>query len=69
MRWDWRLIFKKISAGLAAAIETKLDMAMSTALTHEAAVWAKDHVLETATLQLVHWNDGVDLPPVVSKVS
>ncbi|BFZ00995.1 hypothetical protein BsWGS_04035 [Bradybaena similaris] len=67
VRWDWRLIFKKISAGLAAAIETKLDMAMSTALTHEAAVWAKDRVLETASLKLVHWNDGVDLPPVVSK--
>ncbi|CAG5123865.1 unnamed protein product, partial [Candidula unifasciata] len=67
VRWDWRLIFKKISAGLAAAMETRLDITMATTLAHEAALWARDHVLETTALTLVHWNDGLDLPPVVSK--
>ncbi|CAL1530200.1 unnamed protein product [Lymnaea stagnalis] len=66
-RWDWRLIFKKIAPGLATAIETKLDMTMSSTLAHETALWTTEHVLETAEVDFVQFNDGMDHPWIVSK--
>ncbi|KAH9488353.1 hypothetical protein Btru_063709 [Bulinus truncatus] len=66
-RWDWRLIFKKIAPGLAAAIEVKLDQMMSTALAHEISFWKTEHCLETTEVDFVQINDGMDHPKIVSK--
>lgn len=63
------MTFKKISAGLAVAIETKLDMTISSVLAHETALWAKDHALETAPAEASQLNDALDHPQLVSKVS
>ncbi|XP_059169109.1 uncharacterized protein KIAA0825-like [Physella acuta] len=67
VRWDWRLIFKKIASGLATAIETKLDMTMSSTLSHETTYWTTEHVLETSEVDFAQFSDSMDHPWIVSK--
>ncbi|XP_055885890.1 uncharacterized protein KIAA0825 homolog isoform X1 [Biomphalaria glabrata] len=66
-RWDWRLIFKKIAPSLATAIETKLDLTMSSSLAHETSQWVTEHCLEMAEVDFVQLKDGTDHPRIVSK--
>ncbi|XP_005088941.2 uncharacterized protein KIAA0825 [Aplysia californica] len=67
VKWDWRLIFKKIASGLASAVEAKIDHTMSTTLTHETSTWHGKHLLDTVTLDFAQYGEGMDHPRVVSK--
>ncbi|GFO36917.1 hypothetical protein PoB_006342200 [Plakobranchus ocellatus] len=67
VKWDWRLIFKKVAPGLATALEAKLDHSLGASLNQEASMWAKDHSLQVLPVEFVHVNDGLDHPRKVSK--
>ncbi|GFR96707.1 hypothetical protein ElyMa_006305300 [Elysia marginata] len=67
VKWDWRLIFKKVAPGLATALEAKLDHSLGASLNQEASVWAKDKKLQVSPVEFVHVSDGLDHPRKVSK--
>ena len=67
VKWDWRLIFKKISSGLATAIETRIGQSMSCTLTQESAAWGKDGHFVCVSLDLAQLGEGMDHPICISK--
>ena len=68
VKWDWRLIFKKIASGLSSAVEAKIDHTITTTLTTETSTWTAKQKLETVELKMAQYCDGMDHPRKVSKV-
>ena len=69
VKWDWKIIFKKIAPELAHCVEHYLRGAMTTALNAELQEWAASHNLHTVPVRETLWGGRLDYPKVISKVS
>ncbi|KAK7489267.1 hypothetical protein BaRGS_00019519 [Batillaria attramentaria] len=69
VRWEWKLVFKKLSGDLSQAVEGTLLEQMQTSLGAESVFWEQQHRLETVTLDPLLQGGKLDNPKVISLAS
>ncbi|KAK7115922.1 hypothetical protein V1264_001706 [Littorina saxatilis] len=68
-RWEWKLVFKKLSTDLSQGVEGMLLDQMQTALSSELTLWEKKHVLKVVTVDTAVQEGRLDYPKVISQAS
>ncbi|KAK3600467.1 hypothetical protein CHS0354_013026 [Potamilus streckersoni] len=67
VKWNWKIVFKKIAPDLAVHIDQLIRAAMSAALDREQADWKTNQKLETVPVKYELWGGKLGYPKVVSK--
>ncbi|KAL8577449.1 hypothetical protein ACOMHN_048084 [Nucella lapillus] len=65
-RWEWKLVFKKLSVDLSQAVESLLLGQTQSSLGSETLTWDKQHVLKTVPLDSALLGGKLEYPKVTS---
>lgn len=69
MRWEWKLIFKKLSSDLSQAVEGIFLEQLQSSLAAESAIWEQYHHFESVKLEQNLQGGKHDYPRITSLVS
>lgn len=67
-KWEWKLVFKKLSGDLSQAVETTLLDQMQASLGVETQTWEQQHTLRTVAVDVIMQGGKMDYPKVISEV-
>jgi hypothetical protein len=68
LRWEWKLMFKKIGHELAQFVNNQIRNQFKISLDKELADWTNLHVLVTEPVDDELWGGKLDYPKFVTKV-
>ncbi|XP_025078589.1 uncharacterized protein KIAA0825-like isoform X3 [Pomacea canaliculata] len=66
-KWEWKLVFKKLSGDLSQAVETTLLDQMQASLGVETQTWEQQHTLRTVAVDVIMQGGKMDYPKVISE--
>lgn len=68
LRWEWKLMFKKIAPDLAKFVGQQIRNLLKTTLDLELRDWTQLGVLHTEPVSQELWGGKLDYPKSISKV-
>lgn len=69
VRWDWKLMFKKIAHDIARCIDQEMRNLLTSVLENESQDWGKMGKLVMSPVPEQLWGGKQDYPKCVSKVT
>lgn len=69
LRWEWKLMFKKIAPDLAKFVGLRIRNLLKTTLDSELGDWTRLGVLHTESVPQELWGGKLDYPKSISKVN
>ncbi|XP_033750005.1 LOW QUALITY PROTEIN: uncharacterized protein KIAA0825-like [Pecten maximus] len=67
LRWEWKLMFKKISKDLSQCVDKQIRNLLKTTLDKELKDWIELHVLQTEMVREDIWGGKLDYPKSITK--
>lgn len=67
LRWEWKLMFKKIGQDLAQFVNNQIRNQFKISLDKELSEWTNQHVLVTEPIKEDLWGGKLDYPKFVTK--
>ena len=69
IKWDWRIIFKKVGPELANCVDRYIRDVMTDIMAREQEEWSRNYSLTTIRVKKTLWGGRLDFPKLISKVN